>query len=163
MAKLNIYIVTTAKSIGRQKVGGLFLIELITDTGTYTTTLGAKGTYVYSDSSTAQRATVNLLTRALLTLPAILKHVRDKPTEALVWIEENVSGPFMQRWYEKWAEDSYTLSSGKAIANAEQWESLNGAIAKSGLRLEYTTAFHTYKNAMLTEAVKLPYPETRKH
>lgn len=163
MDEINIYIATTGKGPGRQHIAGTFLIEFIVSGKPITTELGSKGTYVYSDSSTAQRVTVNLLTRAVSILPQMMRrYIHDPPERVKVWIDEQASSPFINRWYETWAHNGYIKSTGQAIENAMQWEDLNGAISKSGMQYDYSTIHHSYTNVMHEEASRILSENSKK-
>lgn len=116
MDKVNIYVVTTAKSPAPQKIAGYFIIEHIKD-GIPITKEGR----LYRDKTTDADLTLQLLINALYI---VSKAAVNYETLVISTKCPIVDSAFNQKWIDEWKVNEWKNKKGKDISNADHWQQL---------------------------------------
>ena len=155
MDELNIFIATTIKGPSKQEAAGHFLIELIHNGEIMTYPPEGKSTFIYHESTTITALTTELLANALHVSKYIIDRYTDKSLETIsVWMEEQASGPYCNRWFDKWQQDGWMNSKGEPIKDAEKWQKLIEEMKILSKRYIFNAGHNSYKNLLQQQAQK---------
>jgi hypothetical protein len=115
----------------------------------------SKDTFLHREKTTARALTVELLSNAIYILPFILERYTQEEVESIeVYIDQNASGAFVNKWYEDWEASDWTTSSGKPVPDAEQWKKLIMLMKGMSQRFIFSSGHHSYRDLMHQEAEK---------
>lgn len=117
MARLNIHIATNAKGPSKQQVIGMYIIEHIDDQGQLETKDGT----LIREESTGQELTLMLLINALFIISKIAP-VQQFESISIYTNEQIVETAMLNKWIDKWAENSWKTAKGKEVAHSELWQ-----------------------------------------
>lgn len=152
---VNIFTATTIKGPAKQEAVGHFIIELIHDGESMTYPPEGKDTYIYRESTTATALTTELFANALYLIPFLLKkYSRDEIEAITCWMEPIASGPYCNRWFDKWQQDGWINSKGEPVKDADKWKRLILEMEKLSKRFIFTSAHNSYQNLMQSLAIK---------
>lgn len=114
MARLNIHIATNAKGPAKQRVIGMYVIELIDDGK-----LDTKEGMLIRESSTGKELTLMLMINALFI---VAKMRNQYESLSLYTNEQLVESALLNKWIEKWQESDWKNAKGKEVAHADLWQ-----------------------------------------
>lgn len=120
MARININVATNAHGPSKQQVIGMYVIEHIDDKGKLETKEGM----LIREKVTGTELTLMLLINALYIVRKILEIAPVQQFESLtIYTDEQlVETAMLNRWIDKWEENSWKNAKGKEVAHSDLWK-----------------------------------------
>ena len=140
MDKVNIYVVTTAKSPAPQKAAGYFIIEHVKD-GIPITKEGR----LYRDRITGTDLTLQLLCNAVYL---VSKSNVEYETLVIATKDPLVDSAFNQKWIDTWKENEWKNKKGEEVSNSEDWQQLCSLLDGLSHRYLFSNKNTSYFNIM---------------